>query len=250
MHSVIFLVSFLFCFVCILTFWRPCDTRIACLVHYYLLSFSPSSQRTFFVKKESKKPQDPKSLPNPERREKKKTVNRDRQTEREEKRVSRIEHVTRSLTSLAERRRIFPSRVSYSSLLLPSTQVTQQRKLFLFTSIRADGPLPHKRKRSCCCKMDERKRAIEKIKNNKKRWLVGCRYALHAGISLSFPIFFFSFPRCVCFCFKIFFSRSQKTKKKSFPSNTVVYILVFEKKKREYILYRRKKTTAPRSRSY
>ena len=80
-HSVIFSVSFLFCFVCVLTFWRPCDTRISCLVHYYLLSFSPSSQKTFFEKEESKKPQDPKSLPNPERREKKKTVNRDRQTE-------------------------------------------------------------------------------------------------------------------------------------------------------------------------
>jgi hypothetical protein len=218
-HSVIFLVSFLFCFVCILTFWRPCDTRIACLVHYYLLSFSPSSQRTFFVKKESKKPQDPKSLPNPERREKKKTVNRDRQTEREEKRVSRIEHVTRSLTSLAERRRIFPSRVSYSSLLLPSTQVTQQRKLFLFTSIRADGPLPHKRKRSCCCKMDERKRAIEKTKNNKKRWLVGCRYALHAGISLSFPIFFSVFLVVRVFVLKSSSLEARKQNKKKILSS-------------------------------
>ena len=68
--------------------------------------------------------------------------------------------------------------------------------LFLFTSIRTDG-LPHKRKRSCCCKMDERKRAkkgpIEKQKTTRNDgWLAADMLCTRVFRSHSRIFFLFS----------------------------------------------------------
>lgn len=86
--------------------------------------------------------------------------------------------------------------------------------------------------------MDERKRAIEKIKNNKKRWLVGCRYALHAGISLSFPIFFSVFLVVRVFVLKSSSLEARKQNKKKILSSQhrSIYTRIWKEEERVYII--------------
>lgn len=142
--------------------------------------------------------------------------------------MSRIEHVT-PLTSLSSRREYFrPGSPPFHS--------TSHAAKVVLSRLSADA------KR-------ERKKTVVKCTNEKKDgWKthtkekeeaagrLGCRYALHAGISLPF-LFFFSFS----------FFRSQKNP--SLPPSSSSYIYSFEKE--EYIITsERRNDEYRRSRSY